>query len=101
MTGPVLSTAPYDHDLFPTPSRFNQERADAHLLTCASDRVAFHVVTAAGNVRIRCPAGWPCTHSSVKVPRVTPVPRSAEHTSELQSRGHLVCRLLLEEKNKN
>src|SRR5690625_6940550 len=25
--------------------------------------------------------------------------RSEEHTSELQSRGHLVCRLLLEEKN--
>src|SRR5690625_6952350 len=26
--------------------------------------------------------------------------RSEEHTSELQSRGHLVCRLLLENKNK-
>src|SRR5439155_3499621 len=25
--------------------------------------------------------------------------RSEEHTSELQSRGHLVCRLLLEKKN--
>src|SRR5690625_6983811 len=25
-------------------------------------------------------------------------PRSGEHTSELQSRGHLVCRLLLEKK---
>src|SRR2546429_5891858 len=28
------------------------------------------------------------------------VPRSEEHTSELQSRLHLVCRLLLEKKNK-
>src|SRR5437870_8688896 len=27
--------------------------------------------------------------------------RSEEHTSELQSRGHLVCRLLLEKKNRN
>src|SRR5690625_6922701 len=26
--------------------------------------------------------------------------RSEEHTSELQSRGHLVCRLLLEKKNR-
>src|SRR5690625_6325765 len=26
-------------------------------------------------------------------------PRSEEHTSELQSRGHLVCRLLLEKQN--
>src|ERR1041385_9549868 len=29
-----------------------------------------------------------------------PVSRSEEHTSELQSRLHLVCRLLLEKKNK-
>src|SRR5690625_5919535 len=28
-------------------------------------------------------------------------PRSEEHTSELQSRGHLVCRLLLEKKRHN
>src|SRR5207253_4514412 len=28
----------------------------------------------------------------------TPNDRSEEHTSELQSRGHLVCRLLLEKK---
>src|SRR5439155_21321572 len=27
------------------------------------------------------------------------IERSEEHTSELQSRGHLVCRLLLEKKN--
>src|SRR2546422_2295422 len=30
-----------------------------------------------------------------------PTPRSEEHTSELQSRLHLVCRLLLEKKKKN
>src|SRR5437660_9721525 len=30
----------------------------------------------------------------------TPMERSEEHTSELQSRGHLVCRLLLEKKKK-
>src|SRR5690625_1314129 len=29
-----------------------------------------------------------------------PMGRSEEHTSELQSRGHLVCRLLLEKKKK-
>src|SRR6266508_5137599 len=37
----------------------------------------------------RCPPAaptWPAT----------PAGRSEEHTSELQSRGHLVCRLLLE-----
>src|SRR5437870_7821817 len=30
----------------------------------------------------------------------TGIQRSEEHTSELQSRGHLVCRLLLEKKKK-
>src|SRR3712207_9012748 len=30
-----------------------------------------------------------------------PDPRSEEHTSELQSRQYLVCRLLLEKKKKN
>src|SRR5690625_6138127 len=37
---------------------------------------------------------------SVKEIVIDGVPRSEEHTSELQSRGHLVCRLLLEKKNK-
>src|SRR5690625_6740129 len=32
----------------------------------------------------------------LRIPKV----RSEEHTSELQSRGHLVCRLLLEKKKK-
>src|SRR5690625_6339348 len=32
--------------------------------------------------------------------RTQPKPRSEAHTSELQSRGHLVCRLLLETKNR-
>src|SRR5690625_1225970 len=32
--------------------------------------------------------------------QVDGVARSEEHTSELQSRGHLVCRLLLEKKKK-
>src|SRR5436305_339919 len=33
--------------------------------------------------------------------RWSPASRSEEHTSELQSRPHLVCRLLLEKKKKN
>src|SRR5439155_19042717 len=39
-----------------------------------------------------CSSVWVMTPSST---------RSEEHTSELQSRGHLVCRLLLEKKKKN
>src|SRR6266508_103224 len=36
---------------------------------------------------------------SANSPSLCPT-RSEEHTSELQSRGHLVCRLLLEKKKK-
>src|SRR5215216_3290011 len=36
--------------------------------------------------------GWPCPSARL---------RSEEHTSELQSPDHLVCRLLLEKKKKN
>src|SRR6266702_258578 len=47
-------------------------------------------------------AGWPLApvlvHAFGASPAVTA--RSEEHTSELQSRGHLVFRLLLEQKNK-
>src|SRR5439155_19231748 len=51
---------------------------------------------------------FPLRHTSTTVRSVERVPcsrtalwcwRSEEHTSELQSRGHLVCRLLLEKKN--
>src|SRR2546422_6083113 len=41
------------------------------------------------------PVGARRTHRAVPRPR-----RSEEHTSELQSRLHLVCRLLLEKKKK-
>src|SRR5690625_5837303 len=47
----------------------------------------------------------PCAHAkraeSDTQPAFTERFRSEEHTSELQSRGHLVCRLLLEKKKKN
>src|SRR5437870_11451934 len=36
--------------------------------------------------------------SGILTSRITKSFRSEEHTSELQSRGHLVCRLLLEKK---
>src|SRR5215510_15827755 len=41
-----------------------------------------------------------CPRSASSPPPCSPRSRSEEHTSELQSRGHLVCRLLLEKKKK-
>src|SRR2546422_5805921 len=39
-------------------------------------------------------------HGAVRCPHSAHAIRSEEHTSELQSRLHLVCRLLLEKKKK-
>src|SRR2546429_6621420 len=45
---------------------------------------------------------FPASDSSSYEATVSPQPpRSEEHTSELQSRLHLVCRLLLEKKKKH
>src|SRR5207253_8626630 len=41
-----------------------------------------------------------CTGSNLTFNLLPTTRRSEEHTSELQSRGHLVCRLLLEKKKK-
>src|SRR2546429_6154732 len=52
-------------------------------------------------VNSRSPATKSSGTSAIRPPtRVTLVVRSEEHTSELQSRLHLVCRLLLEKKKK-
>src|SRR5690625_5886882 len=41
---------------------------------------------------------WGCGKTSMFMRLSRAITRSEEHTSELQSRGHLVCRLLLEKK---
>src|SRR5690625_6221116 len=46
-----------------------------------------------------CFRAWCCTTFSPMFEKPACL-RSEEHTSELQSRGHLVCRLLLEKKKK-
>src|SRR6266508_3700350 len=54
----------------------------------------------AGSSRGRCP-GVPDRPPACRCRcRCRAARRSEEHTSELQSRGHLVCRLLLEKKKK-
>src|SRR5690625_6696487 len=47
------------------------------------------------------PAVHPIRRASDIAQQRVALGRSEEHTSELQSRGHLVCRLLLEKKKKN
>src|SRR5690625_6510218 len=57
--------------------------------------------------RLQAPLPWRRRYVRVARPQARARPvvtvvriRSEEHTSELQSRGHLVCRLLLEQKKK-
>src|SRR5436309_6586588 len=47
-----------------------------------------------------CSSVWAGTMIAENARPITNVARSEEHTSELQSRENLVCRLLLEKKNK-
>src|SRR3712207_6958488 len=60
-----------------------------YLVTFSRDRVAEVV-----NAGVRAARAW-CADNGIEV---RPVDRSEEHTSELQSRQYLVCRLLLEKK---
>src|SRR2546429_421980 len=57
--------------------------------------------TSSGHRGASCPASWTRT-TCITTPRASAYmwlgERSEEHTSELQSRLHLVCRLLLEKK---
>src|SRR3712207_7754465 len=52
----------------------------------------------AGSGSARDPLAVPATGCAGCQPMTGRIPRSEEHTSELQSRQYLVCRLLLEKK---
>src|SRR5439155_22447110 len=81
------------HDALPisSPSRYTPyRRATAPFGSKSASRGKW-------SFRSRANATWHHTPST-ETPRSST--RSEEHTSELQSRGHLVCRLLLEKKKK-
>src|SRR3712207_7799885 len=92
--------------LFPYTTLFRSpSRATTHLLRKVKRRFAIQPTAArvgatlAGLGR----SAWRsnCDQSRRGVQQVAPGARSEEHTSELQSRQYLVCRLLLEKKKKN
>src|SRR5690625_5523876 len=73
---------------------------DVLLAEHVCSRVHICHVSTAGSVEI---VRWAKQRGIAVTAEVTPhhlVLRSEEHTSELQSRGHLVCRLLLAKKKK-
>src|SRR3712207_7443196 len=78
--------------LFPYTTLFRSAPPIATSLSVAPSAAAASSATDASASR-----ALPCTLSSVRL-KTTFGRRSEEHTSELQSRQYLVCRLLLEKK---
>src|SRR5690625_7067791 len=71
------------------------------LMTAGSGAMAAEWYAAPNGSGSDCTQASPCTiQGAIDRAGEYDTVRSEEHTSELQSRGHLVCRLLLEQKNK-
>src|SRR5687768_18186209 len=78
--------------LFPYTTLFRSRVREAHAV-----RLAVHPAAVAH--RVDADARDACAAVDRAAPLQRGLHRSEEHTSELQSRLHLVCRLLLEKKN--
>src|SRR3712207_7816474 len=79
--------------LFPYTTLFRSRHPPgAHRRDDERDR---HAPCQEADVSIEC-----CVKRGEREAHLQQVPRSEEHTSELQSRQYLVCRLLLEKKKK-
>src|SRR6266498_713119 len=74
-----------------SPSRTRGVTASRKLATATPLDVNFSSGSA-----VRLPTSTTWLSLATCTPHSHPAPRSEEHTSELQSRPHLVCRLLLE-----
>src|SRR2546421_8657719 len=83
--------------LFPYTTLFRSEKDDPQLPSPCARRMAPD--RAAHRRRVQTGA-VPRGTGAYRQPVPGVVPRSEEHTSELQSRSDLVCRLLLEKKKK-
>src|SRR2546429_3662056 len=73
--------------LFPYTTLFRSSSRMSRGLFATRTRIAFSIAHS--------------SHGWYRATQYHPCERSEEHTSELQSRLHLVCRLLLEKKNKS
>src|SRR3712207_7381234 len=85
--------------LFRSPWARGAETSRSVAVATAADRSRVPLTPpgrdAAGTAPPRAPLTGPAPRAPVRPPSA---PRSEEHTSELQSRQYLVCRLLLEKK---
>src|SRR3712207_8629077 len=79
------------HDALPISSTIGALRVTTGMKSAGSEHVPWQKIDGAKRTAIAYRAS-PCSGPSC-------LSRSEEHTSELQSRQYLVCRLLLEKKN--
>src|SRR5215813_4678018 len=78
-----------------------RQRVEAHLPGCAECRAGLARLAPLPGLLARVPPDLRPAGIGAAAPAPVPAAaraRSEEHTSELQSRPHLVCRLLLEKK---
>src|SRR3712207_8925439 len=88
--------------LFPYTTLFRSREDDRELAT-SSGALSFLFITLWSPVQLGmqlAPLGW-TVQAVVLAGLALRMRRSEEHTSELQSRQYLVCRLLLEKKKNN
>src|SRR5439155_24339640 len=89
------------HDALPILIDVYGVAIDVHRVPAREDNVVYVAVTLVFGLRTKDPriASQQALFRILKLEQCEAQPekcRSEEHTSELQSRGHLVCRLLLE-----
>src|SRR3989449_1816002 len=89
--------------LFPYTTLFRSRQRELIQPIQARVNAVIQGLRAEGNYALIFDADSPTSNIVAADPSldITPKVRSEEHTSEFQSRLHLVCRLLLEKKKKN
>src|SRR5207253_11467102 len=99
-----MQPRPSTSTLFPYTTLFRSIIENVGNLVCPAEfKVGEHsrVMVSAVTEGEDKPLKYPLMFRSAELVLINKVDlRSEEHTSELQSRGHLVCRLLLEKKKK-
>src|SRR5690606_42151361 len=95
---PLLTRRPPRSTLFPYTTLFRSRRASFLAKRCSAVGAARYAYDASTTLAFIYNARMRRYLPFLNWPRLT---RSEEHTSELQSRENLVCRLLLEKKKKH
>src|SRR3712207_8452720 len=86
--------------LFPYTTLFRSPRKKRHQGESQSDESTYPLRARIAATWPKCDRGTRRSTSPAGFKKYWPCRRSEEHTSELQSRQYLVCRLLLEKKKK-